>query len=130
MVGDIQHFCCMRIIVYDDFQRIDYAHNPWRVPVQLFANAVLKKRKLNIVVAFGNADTATEIPDACRRVTSSAHPGDCRQSRIVPAIQQSSHQPAVSACVYSSRCIWQMSLENSICLRMNVHREFIQDPIV
>ena len=75
-----------RIVGNGNFQRIQYHHSTACVHVQVFTQAVFQHTEFYAAVGFGYTNHITEIANGFRCIAATAHTGNGRHTRIIPAI--------------------------------------------
>ena len=75
-----------RIVGDHDLERIEHAHRPRRVVVQVVTNGVFEHRGIDHAVGTGHADRFAEVADRRRRIAAPTNTGQRGHARVVPAV--------------------------------------------
>ena len=130
MVRHHHHFAfALRIVLDNQFHRIDHRHRARGVFVQIFTNAGLQRRHLDGVVLLGHADALAELADGFGGVAATTQTGDGRHTRVVPAFHVLlSHQ--LVQLTLGHHGVFEIQAREFVLTRMHRDADVVQHPIV
>ena len=86
MIGTFKFFRLSFGIVIDHYTKgPQHPHDTWGMFIQIFSDAMFKKRNIDEIFVFGYPDSGAKASDGVRCVASPSHPRYRRHSWIVPA---------------------------------------------
>ena len=130
MVRHRHHFAfALRVVLDNQFHRIDHRHRARRVFVEIFANAGLQRRHLNSVVLLGHADALAEFADGFGGVAATTQTGDGRHTRIVPTFHVLLGHQLVQLTLGHHR-VFKIQAREFVLARVNRDADVVQHPVV
>ena len=130
MVRHHHHFAfALRIVLDNQFHRIDHRHRARGVFVQIFTNAGLQRRHLDGIVLLGHADALAELTDGFGGVAATTQTGDGRHTRVVPALNVLVGDQQVQLTL-GHHGVFEIQAREFVLTRMHRDADVVQHPIV
>jgi hypothetical protein len=118
----------LRVVDQRHLERVEHAHHPQRVLVQVLADRVFQQGQVHHAVVLGHADALGEVAQRGRGHAAAAQPAQGRHARVVPAADDALvdqlEQPALA-----HHGVGQVETGELDLLR-RVDAQFLDEPVV